>query len=143
MYLKIVILLFCVALYFLQCQGDDPTQEQLETIKNIVKNYENPDGINVEENRDPTINLNGVKDVIVEVAERFNIQIEHPSLEELQTIGSSYTSTLWEVKRHAAIYLNYDELDREMTNTTLLGRKLHTSLLIISFMGFFDIIIIF
>ncbi|XP_050431255.1 uncharacterized protein LOC126839875 [Adelges cooleyi] len=108
MYSKIVILFFCVTLYFLQCQGVRLTKQRQRTIKNIVNSYAKPEGIVVEANREPTINLNGVKDVIEQVAQRLSIQIEPPRIEELETIGSSYRYTSWEVDRHVCKYLGYD-----------------------------------
>ncbi|XP_050431300.1 uncharacterized protein LOC126839904 [Adelges cooleyi] len=104
MYLKNIILFLSVALYFLQCHGAYPTPEELETIKNIVKEYGEPNGINIEENDDLTINLNGVKDIIKEVAERLNIHKAPPSLVELQTSLSNYKFTLSDVKYYVENY---------------------------------------
>ncbi|XP_050433172.1 uncharacterized protein LOC126841026 [Adelges cooleyi] len=114
MYLKIVILFFCVELYLLQCHCLDPTVERFVTIKNIVDNYANPDGMVVEDGRDLIINLNGVKDVIVTAAQQFGVHIDTPSLEELQQIGTRYRYTLQEVERYAAKYLDVAQLTPTM-----------------------------
>ncbi|XP_050431270.1 uncharacterized protein LOC126839883 [Adelges cooleyi] len=115
MYSKNAILLFCVALYFLQCRGTPPTQEQYETTKNIIEAYENPYGTDVEENGDRTINLKGLKDIFVKVAQRMNIRKEPPSLEQLQTTGLNYKYTLVEVQRYVAKYLGYAELSQGLS----------------------------
>ncbi|XP_050437743.1 uncharacterized protein LOC126843973 [Adelges cooleyi] len=49
MFSKTVIQIFCVAFYFLQCQGAGPTKQQLEKITKIVSEHHKPSGLHYED----------------------------------------------------------------------------------------------
>ncbi|XP_050429420.1 uncharacterized protein LOC126838773 [Adelges cooleyi] len=112
MYSKHFIPFFCVALYFLQCQGALPNFEQLDAINEIIRDYLYPEGIVDEENR--TTNLIGLRDIIEKVGRRIGGNKEIPTVDELKTIGSRFTYTLWEVKRYVAKFVDCEELTKEM-----------------------------
>ncbi|XP_050430938.1 uncharacterized protein LOC126839590 isoform X2 [Adelges cooleyi] len=115
MYLKNIILLFCVSVYFLQCQGDHrPTRGERRIISDIVDKYANSKGIGNKENGD--LNLIGVKEVIEKVEKQFRKtkdkeEIKNKglcSVEELQTTLSSYVFTLLDVITYVDEYAGLD-----------------------------------
>ncbi|XP_050427199.1 uncharacterized protein LOC126837352 [Adelges cooleyi] len=117
MHLKNILLLFCVALYFLQCQGALPSYEERAIIFDIVKKYEKPDGIDIEGDGVRTINFEGVKDIIKEVLPKLHKHKELTSLSKLEMIGSSYKYTLEQVQTFAKEYLQLKELGPVIENT--------------------------
>ncbi|XP_050427135.1 uncharacterized protein LOC126837319 [Adelges cooleyi] len=102
MYLKTVILLFCLTLYFLQCQGGFIPGKDREIISYIVEKYANPNGIDNKENGD--LNLIGVKEVINDVEGKIQTNKALSSVEELQEILSNYVFTLDDVETYVAEY---------------------------------------
>ncbi|XP_050427200.1 uncharacterized protein LOC126837353 [Adelges cooleyi] len=110
MYFKNIVLLFCVTLYFLQCQGDRPTRGEREIISGIVKKYKKRHGTGIEENGNLFINFKGVKDVIIEVSQVLYGYQMPPSLEKLKKTGSKYKFTLLEVQRYVKDYLRLKKL---------------------------------
>ncbi|XP_050431368.1 uncharacterized protein LOC126839942 [Adelges cooleyi] len=105
MYSKNVILFFCAALYFLQCQGGSnegqlgitlPTDDQLDIIQEEFEKYSNPDGI--VEGKYKTINLIGIRDIIEKVVQRLDSNKDIPTVDALKTILLNITFTEEEVK---------------------------------------------
>ncbi|XP_050431241.1 uncharacterized protein LOC126839864 [Adelges cooleyi] len=88
MFSKNVILFFCAALYFLQCQSG-PNPEQLNGILEEIGNYSNSDGIVTGE--EWAVNLTGVRDIIGRVKYRLSRSQDIPSIEGLKSIAASYT----------------------------------------------------
>ncbi|XP_050427134.1 uncharacterized protein LOC126837318 [Adelges cooleyi] len=109
MYLKNIILLFGVTLYFSQCQGDFIRGKDHRTISYIINEYANPDGIDNEENGD--LNLIGVKEVIDEVAVQFQKTEKLSSVEELQEMLSNYVFTFPDVRTYVAEYIGKYMMD--------------------------------
>ncbi|XP_050437397.1 uncharacterized protein LOC126843729 [Adelges cooleyi] len=80
MYLKNIILFFCVTFYFFQCHGDPPTDNQLDTIRWSVGSwYLVQDGIDFEK----------VKTIFREVAGALDIPFEPSILDDFEKIEYS------------------------------------------------------
>ncbi|XP_050424865.1 uncharacterized protein LOC126835986 isoform X2 [Adelges cooleyi] len=103
MYLKIVILFFCVELYFLQCHCDEPTKDQIATISTGVRDYGRSKGYRHEY---WYTGLQGVKEVIELVAGKLNKPYEPFSLDDLKEKLSRYRYTVEECKRNVKEFLN-------------------------------------
>ncbi|XP_050437398.1 uncharacterized protein LOC126843730 [Adelges cooleyi] len=80
MYLKNIILFFCVTFYFFQCQGVPPTPEQINTIKYVVARW-----YLVQED----IDFEDIKTIFCDVAGALNIPYEPSTLDELAKIELS------------------------------------------------------
>ncbi|XP_050431240.1 uncharacterized protein LOC126839863 [Adelges cooleyi] len=87
------ILFFCVALYFLHCQCGNPTTENVQMIRNIVKKHK----------RTTSIDFKGVKDVIKEVAEKTGVYKKFYSFDRKFTID--------EVERIAHEFVVFQDQD--------------------------------
>ncbi|XP_050424864.1 uncharacterized protein LOC126835986 isoform X1 [Adelges cooleyi] len=112
MYLKIVILFFCVELYFLQCHCDEPTKDQKDIINSSLWGYGRSKGY-----RDDdwwSLDLQGVKDVIEIAAGKLNKPYEPISLEDLKEIGLRLRYSAEECKSYVKALLKFKYLNHEM-----------------------------
>ncbi|XP_050439906.1 uncharacterized protein LOC126845300, partial [Adelges cooleyi] len=120
MFSRNTVLIFCVALYFLRCQGGIPFPRDLETIRNAFVQYQNQDN---------SVDVVGLKKIIDDVAEKLGKLIRYPmpgcrgtSLGEMIEVFKDRKFTMDQVEHFLIRYLNFTFQDPQTTIREILEK---------------------